>query len=239
MLARARGDSKRVRAVIAISPNNPTGSVLAPASLGQMARLASEHDAALIADEVFADFPIDNSAVTSALSQSEALTFGLGGLSKTVGLPQAKLGWIGVNGPDALVDAALEKLETICDTYLSVSTPVQLAAQHLLDNGAAVRAQIQTRVRDNYVALGETAAAHPACSLLPAEAGWYAVVQIPAIKPEETFVVDLLERTGLLVHPGYFFDFEREAFLIVSLLPQAATFSPAISQLFAEIERSS
>jgi alanine-synthesizing transaminase len=97
--------------------------------------------------------------------------------------------------------------------------------------------QIQKRVCDNYAALRETVAAHPACSVLPAEAGWYAVVQIPAVQPEEAFVVDLLERTGLLVHPGYFFDFEREAFLILSLLPQPTTFSPAANQLFAEIER--
>jgi alanine-synthesizing transaminase len=228
---------KRVRAIIAVSPNNPTGSVLAPSALRQLAELANAHDVALIADEVFADFPIENRAFTSALSQSEALTFALGGLSKTVGLPQVKLGWIGINGPDALVSAALERLEIICDTYLSVSTPVQLAAQELFEHGAVVRVQIQKRVCDNYAALRETVAAHPACSVLPAEAGWYAVVQIPAVQPEEAFVVDLLERTGLLVHPGYFFDFEREAFLILSLLPQPTTFSPAANQLFAEIER--
>jgi alanine-synthesizing transaminase len=231
--------ARRVRAIIVVSPNNPTGSVLAPAVLGQLASLANEHDVALIVDEVFADFPIENRAFTSALVQSEALTFALGGLSKTVGLPQVKLGWIGINGPDQVVNAALERLETICDTYLSVSTPVQLAAQHLLENGASVRAQIQERVGGNYAALRRTAAAHPACSVLPAEAGWYAVVQIPAVRPEETFVVDLLERTGLLVHPGYFFDFEREAFLVLSLLPQSATFSSATSRLFAEIERQS
>jgi aspartate/methionine/tyrosine aminotransferase len=202
-----------------------------------LARLANEHEVALIADEVFADFPIENRTFTSALSQSEALTFALGGLSKTVGLPQVKMGWMGISGPDELVSAALERLETICDTYLSVSTPVQLASPHLLDDGASVRVQIQKRVCDNYASLRATAAAHPACAVLPVEAGWYAVVQIPAVRPEETFVVDLLERTGLLVHPGYFFDFEREAFLILSLLPQPATFSSATSRLFAEIER--
>jgi alanine-synthesizing transaminase len=228
---------KRVRAIIAVSPNNPTGSVLDPMELGQLARLANEHEVALIADEVFADFPIENRTFTSALSQSEALTFALGGLSKTVGLPQVKMGWMGISGPDELVSAALERLETISDTYLSVSTPVQLAAPHLLDDGASVRVQIQKRVCDNYASLRATAAAHPACAVLPVEAGWYAVVQIPAVRPEETFVVDLLERTGLLVHPGYFFDFEREAFLILSLLPQPATFSSATSRLFAEIER--
>lgn len=233
------GRKTRIRAIITISPNNPTGSVVTPSELKQMAGIARRHDIALIADEVFADYPIENQRVTSALGQNDALTFGLGGLSKCVGLPQVKLGWIGVSGPDALVAAALERLETICDTYLSVSTPVQLAAPDLLKNGAVVRTEILTRVRDNYTGLRKMAAAHPACSVLPVEAGWYAVVQIPAIKSEEALVVELLDHAGLLVHPGYFFDFEREAFLVVSLLPDPATFSSAVKGLFSEIERSS
>ena len=229
--------AKQARAIIVISPHNPTGSVLTRAEQEQLATLASQHDAALIADEVFADYPLGNQTVTCVLSESDALTFRLGGLSKTVGLPQVKLGWIAVSGANSVVSDALERLETICDAYLSVSTPVQLAAADLLAAGAAVRTEIQERVRRNYRALGETTAAHPACSVLPAEAGWYAVVQIPAIKPEETLVVELLERTGLLVHPGYFFDFEREAFLVLSLLPEPAMFSSATSRLFTEIER--
>jgi alanine-synthesizing transaminase len=189
---------------------------------------------------VFADYPIQDRqghGVTSVLTQNTALSFGLGGLSKSVGLPQVKLGWIGVSGPEALVSAALERLETICDSYLSVSTPVQVALSDLLKNGAVVRAQIQVRVRDNFAALRQSAAAHPSCSVLPAEAGWYAVVQIPAVKPEETFVVELLDRAGILVHPGYFFDFEREAFLVLSLLKEPTAFSSAVSTLFSEIER--
>ena len=229
--------AKQARAIIVVSPHNPTGSVLTRAEQEQLAALASQHDAALIADEVFADYPLGNQTVTCVLSESDALTFRLGGLSKTVGLPQVKLGWIAVSGANSVVSDALERLETICDAYLSVSTPVQLAAADLLAAGAAVRTEIQERVRRNYRTLGETMAAHPACSVLPAEAGWYAVVQIPAIKPEETLVVELLERAGLLVHPGYFFDFEREAFLVLSLLPEPAMFSSATSRLFTEIER--
>jgi len=235
-IARALG-SKRVRAIIVISPNNPTGSVISPHELAEVTRLAAEHGLAVIADEVFADYPIGTAAIASTLSQNRALTFGLGGLSKTIGLPQVKLGWIGVSGPTELVCEALDRLETICDAYLSVSTPIQHAAGDLLECGAAVRAQIQARVRSNYDTLSRMAAAHPASVVLPAEAGWYAVVQIPAVQPEETFVVSLLERTGVLVHPGYFFDFEREAFLILSLLPDPTTFSAATTQLFAEIEQ--
>jgi alanine-synthesizing transaminase len=239
------GRAKRMRAIVTISPNNPTGSVVKPAELERLAALASQYDLALISDEVFADYPIESEKgsgapspfLPSALAQDKALTFCLGGLSKSVGLPQVKLGWIGVSGPEALVSAALERLETICDSYLSVSTPVQVALSDLLKNGAVVRAQIQKRVRDNFATLRQSAAAHPSCSVLPAEAGWYAVVQIPAVKSEETFVVELLDRAGVLVHPGYFFDFEREAFLVLSLLREPASFSSAISRLFSEIER--
>jgi alanine-synthesizing transaminase len=248
-IRRALDASSGIRAIVLISPNNPTGSVVTPSELQQLATLAAQRDVALIADEVFADYPIAlaspngsgrrQPAVNSALSQAEALTFGLGGLSKSVGLPQVKLGWIGVRGPAPLVDAALERLETICDAYLSVSTPVQLAASDLLRGGAPVRAQIHTRVCVNAAALRNAVAAHAACTLFPIEAGWYAVLQIPAVKSEETFVVDLLERTGLLVHPGYFFDFEREAFLVLSLLPEPAAFSSALATLFAEIGRAS
>ena len=169
------------------------------------------------------------------LEIDSVLTFALGGLSKSVGLPQLKLGWMGVGGPNDTVSDAMERLETICDAYLSVSTPVQVAAPELLKTGAHVRAQIQRRVRSNFAALVDIASAYPSCSVLPAEAGWYAVVQVPAIESEESLVLDLLERTGILVHPGYFFDFEREAFLVISLLPETSSFVSALQTLFHEI----
>jgi len=229
--------TSRVRAIVLVNPNNPTGSVVSAQELEALASIASAHDLALIVDEVFADYPIESSHVSSALDQNRALTFALGGLSKSAGLPQLKLGWIGVSGEKASVDSALDRLETICDAYLSVSTPVQLAAGDLLRDGALVRRQIHDRVRANYRTLREIAAAHPACSVLPVEAGWYAVVQVPAVEPEEALVVNLLERNGILVHPGYFFDFDREAFLIVSLLPASDLFSRAVELLFASMEQ--
>lgn len=217
----------RIRAIVVVSPNNPTGSVVDEEQLHALTAVAAAHDVAVIADEVFADYTLSDSPAMSVLRQQTALTFALGGLSKSAGLPQIKLGWIAVSGPSDRVEGALDRLETICDAYLSVSTPVQLAASSLLTGGAAVRAQIQRRVRENYHCLERIAREHPSCTLLPAEAGWYSVVQVPATRPEETIVVDLLERTGILVHPGYFFDFEREAFLVVSLLPQPDVFSRA------------
>jgi aspartate/methionine/tyrosine aminotransferase len=186
---------------------------------------------------VFADYPLTGDPPRSVLRHEAALTFALGGLSKSVGLPQLKLGWIGVGGPAMLVDAALDRLETICDTYLSVSTPVQVAAPELLRKGAEVRSQIHQRVQVNYAALRQIAASCPACSVLPADAGWYAVVQIPAVRSEEIIVLDLLDRTGILVHPGYFFDFEREAFLVISLLPEPQVFAETIQRLVDEVGR--
>lgn len=226
---------KRIRALIVISPNNPTGSVVSADEMKALADLAGEHELALIADEVFADFALHPAPVPSALSENGALTFVLGGLSKTIGLPQVKLGWIGAGGPDTLVAEAMERLETICDAYLSVSTPVQVAAADLLRTGSDVRRQIQERVRDNDRRLRAIAVRYPSCSVLHADAGWYAVVQVPAVKSEETLVLDLLEHHGILVHPGYFFDFEREAFLVISLLPDPLIFSTALETLFSEV----
>jgi alanine-synthesizing transaminase len=237
-----RAKASQVRAVIVISPNNPTGSVVMSAEWKTLEAFAREHELALIADEVFADYSLDGRPGASVLAQGAdlpALTFGLGGMSKTVGLPQVKLGWIGIGGPNTLVQEALERLETICDTYLSVSTPVQLAAPTLLKAGAAVRGQIHDRVRGNLERLRETAVQYPSCSVLPVEAGWSAIIQVPAIRTEETIVLDLLERTGILVHPGYFFDFDTEAFLVISLLPEPASFASAVQTMFREIGRSS
>jgi alanine-synthesizing transaminase len=231
---REKAGAPRMRAIIMISPNNPTGSVVTDVELVATAAIARDHDLALISDEVFTDYPLSDTQPASALRQQTALTFTLGGLSKSIGLPQVKLGWIAVGGPAELVADALERLEIICDAYLSVSTPVQIAAPDLLNAGAAIRTQIQERVRGNWAQLAALASANPACAVLPAEAGWYAVVQVPAIASEDTIVLDLLERAGVLVHPGYFFDFEREAFLVISLLPEPPGFACAVQALFAQ-----
>jgi aspartate/methionine/tyrosine aminotransferase len=233
----ASREHRRVRAIILISPNNPTGSIVKPEEARALSVLAREYGLALIVDEVFSDYRLGGREAAGVAAQigQNALTFSLGGLSKTIGLPQVKLGWIGISGAEMLVTDAMERLETICDTYLSVSTPVQAATPDLLANGAGVRAQIQARIVGNLDQLKATAAAHPACSLLLPDGGWYAVLQVPNITSEESLVLDLLDRTGVLVHPGYFFDFEREAFLVISLLPEPALFARAVETLFHEI----
>jgi aspartate/methionine/tyrosine aminotransferase len=224
----------RTRAVLVVSPNNPTGSIITSGDLGALSRLCESRELALIGDEVFSDYLIDPRPDRArVLDQDEALTFSLGGLSKSAGLPQLKLGWIVAGGPPALVDAALARLEIVCDTFLSVATPVQRAIGPLLSAGREIRAQIVDRVTGNLREMQALAAQHPACSVLRVEGGWSAVVRVPATGGEESLVLDLLERDHVLVHPGYFFDFPHEAFVVVSLLAPPADFSEGAARLFS------
>jgi len=218
-----------VRAVLVVSPNNPTGSLVQPDEFEGLAARCARRGAALIVDEVFADYVL--APVVQVGLPMECLTFRLGGLSKSAGLPQVKLGWIAAAGPDALVCEALERLEVICDAYLSVSTPVQTAASTLIASGAQVRQRILDRVRTNLATLASLASTHPAIHLLPVDGGWSAVLRVPSTRSEEDLVLELLERDDVLVHPGFFFDFAHEAFLVVSLLPEPATFAEGTRRL--------
>ena len=232
----------RTRAILVVSPNNPTGSFVKSDELERLAALAAAHDLALVADEVFADYELTRGARASAgrvMERRGVLTFSLGGLSKSVGLPQLKLAWIAVGGPARLVRAALERLEIICDTYLSVSTPVQVAAAELLERGASVREQIARRVSTNYQRLLERAARctlTPACRVLASEGGWSAVLELPSLESEEALVLNLLQNEGVLAHPGYFFDFPRESYLVVSLLVSEAQFADGTDRVLRRFD---
>jgi aspartate/methionine/tyrosine aminotransferase len=222
----------RVRAILVVSPNNPTGSFLHRDDLAQLSDIAASKGWAIIGDEVFCDYPLDPApAAANVLSGADVLTFSLGGLSKSAGLPQLKLGWIGVGGPQDTVDGALAAYEIIADTYLSVSTPVQAAAAELLEHGAAIRSQILARVRRNLESLRTLATAVPSVDVLRVEGGWCAVVQVPQLRSEEALVLELLEKDNILVHPGYFFDFPREAYVVLSLLIDPAQFDAAIPKV--------
>lgn len=229
-----RAVSPRTRAVLVVSPNNPTGSYVTAGECQRLADFCVRHDLALIADEVFAEYELAPGALAAAgslASQAGVLGFSLGGLSKAVGLPQVKLAWTAVSGPDRLVAPALERLEMICDSYLSVSTPVQAAAADLLARGASVRDQIAGRVSSNYRRLLARVADVPSCQALASEGGWYGVLQVPTLESEETLALDLLQQDGVLVHPGYFFDFPRESFLVLSLLTREDRFADGVDRI--------
>ncbi len=225
-----------VRAVLAVSPNNPTGSVLSPPERAFLDAFCADRDAALIVDEVFADFPLNGTAPFADEPKPRALTFRLGGLSKSAALPQVKLGWFAVDGPDPLVDEALDRLELICDTYLSVSTPIQTAAPDLIAAGATIRRQLHARIGPNSGALERTGREFPSIAVLPVEAGWSAVVRVPSTVSEETLALQLLDRDGVLVHPGFFFDFPHEAFLVLSLLPEPSTFARGVRTVMERVQ---
>ena len=193
------------------------------------------------ADEVFSGYPLRPRADASSFAgESRALTFVLGGLSKSAALPQVKLGWMTVAGPDAPVTEAIARLDVICDTYLSVSTPVQVAAPALLEAGRRIRADVQARVSRNLDALERLIASDSPVSLLAPEGGWSAVLRVPSTQSEESLVLRLIHDAHVLVHPGFFFDFPHEAFLVISLLPEPAVFDEGarrVLRFFATVKQ--
>lgn len=230
---RIEAAGRRVAAAVLVNPNNPTGTSLDLAELSALFALAKERRFAVISDEVFLDFrysdrPGDIRIAASAAGAEEALVFSLGGLSKSAALPQLKLGWIFANGPAGLLDDALERLEWIADAYLSVSTPVQLALPKLLEHARGAADAIRARVLDNERTLRAAFPEGGAVTVLPVPAGWAACLRVPAVRPEEELVLDLLESHDVLVQPGYFFEFPFEAFLVVSLLPAPEIFREGV-----------
>jgi len=228
-------DVRGARAVAVVSPNNPTGSYVSSDDWDRLVSLGLP----LIVDEVFTDYPLapQPDAVRVAASRAAgALTFSLGGLSKSCGLPQLKLGWIAVTGPDEPVRQALAGLELICDTYLSVGTPVQLALPRLLELGAGIRTSVAGRLAMNRDLLGRAIPPASACTLLPTEAGWSAILRVPGISSEEGWALRLLAEDGVLVQPGYFFDLELGTTLVVSLLTPPVTFAEGIRRLLARVQ---
>jgi len=221
-----------VKALLLVSPNNPTGSYVAAREAEAVAEIARDRGWAIVADEVFAEYPLDSQTpVTEVARDAGVLSFTLGGASKLLGLPQIKLAWTIVGGPAAARDEALAALELIADTFLSVNTPVQVAAPELFRRGMTIRHAIQARVSRNLAAARGVARAYPACEVLRTEGGWSAVVRVPATRGEEALALDILQRERVLVHPGFFFDFPHEAYIVVSLLPAEDVFTEAFERV--------
>ena len=226
----------RTRAIILVNPNNPTGSFVKCAEVAALNSLCQQHELALIVDEVFGDYVLqaDTSLVTSLVENEAALTFVLSGFSKILALPQMKLGWIVTNGPRELLAEAEERLELIADTFLSVGAPVQHAAADWLRWRGALQTQVSVRTRANWQWLSAQVASSP-CRLLTVEGGWYATLEVPRHEPEDELVLRLLAEDDVLVHPGYFFDFPREGYLVLSLLLEEGSFRVATQRLLARM----
>ena len=229
-LASVRAAAAGARAIVLVSPNNPTGSYVSEEERRALAALGLP----LISDEVFADYPLGAARGACVAAHDDVLAFSLSGLSKAAGLPQLKLGWIVCAGPPSERAEALARLELIADTYLGVATPVQHALPRLLALAPGIRAAIGARTRENRERLRAALGPESPLTLLHAEAGWYAVLRVPATRSEEDWALALLA-DGVLVHPGYFFDFTAGAHLIVSCLPEPAVFRAGIERLVARV----
>jgi alanine-synthesizing transaminase len=217
----------RTRAIVLVSPNNPTGSFVRADELSTVAALRKP----LIVDEVFREYAF--AEIPPWSSRHDVLTFSLGGLSKSAGLPHYKLGWIRLSGPEAEKQKARHALELIADNFLSVSTPVQAALPELLRIGATIRKEIADRTRANLQLLS---ALDGAVRALPVEGGWSAILRVPRTRSDEDLVLDLLDN-GVLVQPGYFFDFESEGFIVVSLLTPQAELAAGMERLVPAVSR--
>jgi aspartate/methionine/tyrosine aminotransferase len=221
----------RTRAVVVVNPNNPTGHFCKPDDMHRLNQICLKGDLAVIADEVFLDFSIAEGTHPTFASNDKALTFTMSGLSKTSGLPQMKVAWLIASGPEALKQQAIARLEMIADTYLSMNTPMQLALPILLELRRNFQQQCIARTRNNLAQLDKLLAAQKLCSRLDLEGGWYAVIKVPMTGSDEEWALELLSSRGVYVHPGHFYDFPANGYLVVSLIAPELSFATGIGAL--------
>ncbi len=230
--------SGRTRAIVVVSPNNPTGSYLKQSEWEQLGQIAAAHRLPVICDEVFSEYGLteDRRRIRTLAGTNQGLVFCLNGLSKMAGMPQMKLAWIVLAGAEAEKEEARHRLELVLDTYLSVGTPVQVALPSLLQIGGGVRKAIR-EVTCRHSGLLEQALGGSAAQLLHLEGGWSAIVQLPSVVAEEEWITGLLQHADVLVQPGYFFDMDREPYAIVSLLTESRTFEAGVAALRWYVDR--
>jgi alanine-synthesizing transaminase len=230
--------STRTRAIVLVNPNNPTGSYIKSTEMAVINQCCGKHGLAIIADEVFLDYPFAGQEAShlSLANNASSLTFVMGGLSKALALPQMKLAWIVVNGPEPAVEKAIARLEVITDTYLSVNTPVQNALPVWLNYQDVVQRQIRERTANNREYVLNNMPSKNGVRFLQAQGGWYVVLRLPEDTDEETFVLDLLREDHVYIHPGYFFDFSEGAHAVVSLLPAEDVFQQGFQRLRERIK---
>ena len=230
-----RALTPRTRAILLVHPNNPTGSFVHEEEVRQLNELCRERNLALIVDEVFLDYSFDAARHRSFVTNQEALTFTLSGLSKIAALPQMKVAWVAVTGPESLVRPAMDRLEVIADTYLSLNTPTQWAFPGLLEQRHSLHPQVRERVKENRARLQAALSKKTSWQLLDAEGGWYAVLRVPADCSDEDLAIELLQKQHLLVHPGHFYDFPGEDHIVLSLITPTEVFREGVEKLLSGI----
>ena len=223
--------SSRSRAVILVHPNNPTGSYISETETSALNAFCRDYGTALIVDEVFLDYAHDGEPRPSFAANTDALTFTLSGISKISALPQMKLAWIVTSGPEQAVAEAGARLEVVADTYLSMNAPIQLAAPVFLDQRKVIQPILLDRLRTNLTELDEQLKRYPACARLQVEGGWYVVLRVPAVESDEDLAVRLVRHAQVSVHPGHFYDFPNEGYLVLSLITEPETFREGIARL--------
>ena len=223
--------NQHTRAVVVVHPNNPTGSYVSEAERKLLNSFCREYGLALIADEVFLDYAHDGAPHSGFAVNPDVLTFTLSGLSKVSGLPQMKLAWVATSGPEKTVTAAMERLEVIADTYLSMNAPIQLAASELLQQRKNIQPLLLDRLRTNLAEFDGQLAKQKSSQRLQVEGGWYTVLRVPVTQSDEDLAIDLLRKLSVLVHPGHFYDFPSDGYLIVSLLTPPSEFREGIKRV--------
>lgn len=226
----------RTRAVIVVNPNNPTGQFCKTGEIEQLNRICAAREIAVMADEVFLDFAIGGTTVARPVSfagNSGALTFTLSGLSKICGLPQMKVAWLAVSGPAAMKKEAIARLDVFADAYLSLNAPLQHALPAMLERRHGFQRQVMARVRANLAELDRQLASQKSCARLEVEGGWNAVLRVPATRPDEELAIELLEKKDVYAHPGHFYDFAQDGYLVVSLITPEQQFAEGMARLLA------
>ena len=223
----------RTRGVIVVHPNNPTGNYCKPEEMRKLNEICAAQGVAIIADEVFLDFPLGADRQATFASNSGTLTFTMSGLSKICGLSQMKAAWLVVGGPESLKKEAVARLEVIADTYLSMNAPIQWALPTLLGQRHEFQKQVMARVKENLAELDRQLAQQKPCSRLEVEGGWNAVIRMPATRSDEDLALELLAAKGVYVHPGHFYDFPAEGFVVVGLISPIGDFAHGIRELLS------
>jgi aspartate/methionine/tyrosine aminotransferase len=231
-----RAITPRTRGIIVVNPNNPTGHFCSADDMNRLNQLCLERELALIADEVFLDFYFGKAILPSFASNNSALTFTMSGLSKISGLPQMKVAWLIATGPQALKQQAVARLEMIVDTYLSMNTPMQLALPVLLELRQKFQQQCMERARNNLAQLDKLLSTQKLCTRLNIEGGWYAILKVPVTGSDEELALELLNTRGVYVHPGHFYDFPADGYLVVSLITPERPFAAGMEALIALID---